>query len=644
VKSLRALLAKKLVRRMVAVVAAVIVAAAVFFLRRAGLLEGVPAAVLAILLVVFLPSSSLLSRRILLAGAVFLGWVPLMWWVRLPVPDVDRMGILLALAFGALVLWVFWGADLRPRAKRLVPQVAIVDAMPVAAAGIAGWAMWPLLASSAGERSLSVLVKMGWDHAAHLGMAFTARAEGAIAPMIRQGPDGSPWVWGDYPQHFHATVTALTELFSGSALGDVGTEVVRYGRSLALVQVLTVMLLTAGLAQLPSLRRRPVLAWPLGALVVAAFLFGPGSWALYMAFPNFVLASATAGLAVLLATAMSGGLRPYHLVALGGLVVATVHGWVLLAPLAVAACVVALVPLRRERWPATRWGRLAAIAAVLLTALASAVVVPVLVGAGGVEALASAEGFLPSGFARLSLLLLTGGACLAVSVAACVLGQTRESLWRGISLVGVSVMGFALVGLVGVYVRVTAADALYYFDKVLVGVSLVSVVVLAASVEMLAGALPTVSGRGRRSIAGLASVVALVAALQVFGLQGLEYRATARELVDAPVPAAERILRAAELSGSRPFGSTVYLAAMPGDPAPKLAYQWNRALSVMWTYGSGVRAEFPKRDMSVERAAEWVQAQLISAPQRTVIVAPEIADSVRSLVPEELRGRVISWE
>ncbi len=634
----------ELLRRVVAVATAAGIAIGVFFLRRGGLLDGVPAVVLAILLVVFLPSSSLLSRRMLLAGAVFLGWVPLMWWVRLPVPDVDRMGILLGLASGVLVLWVFWGADVRARLRRLVPRLELVDSMPFAAAGLAGWTVWPLLASSASERSLSVLVKMGWDHAAHLGMAFTTRAEGAMTPMIRQGPDGSPWAWGDYPQHFHATVTALTELFSGSALGDIGAEVVRYGRSLALVQVLTALLLTAGLAQLPSLRRRPVLAWPLGALLVAAFLFGPGSWAIYMAFPNFVLACATAGLAALLAMAVSGGLRPHHMVALGGLVVATVHGWVLLAPLALVACVAAFVPLRRERWPATRGGRMGAIAVILVTALASAVVVPVLVGAGGVEALASATGFLPSGFARLSLLLLTGGACLAVSVAACVLAKTRDSLLRSLGPIGVSVTGFVLVGLVGVYVRVTAADALYYFDKLLVGVSLISVVVLAASVDILAGSLPTVRGRARRCIAVLASVVALVAGLQVFGLQGLEYRATARELVDAPTPAAERILRAAELSESRPFGSTIYLAAMPGDPPPKLAYQWNKALSDMWTYGSGVRAEFPKKDMSVEQAAEWVQAQLISTPQRAVIVAPEIVGPVRSLVPEELRSRVITWE
>jgi hypothetical protein len=630
-------------RRVVAVTAAVAFAVAMLFLRRAGVLHGVPALVFATLLICLLPCSSTLSRRILLAGAVFLGWMPLLWWVRLPVPEVDRVGLVLALVSGSLVCWVLWGADVRERLRRLIPTLEPIDSMPLAAAGLAVWTTWPLLASSAGDRTLSVLVTMGWDHAAHLGMAFIARAEGAIAPMIGQSPNGSPWLWGDYPQHFHATVTALTELYSGSTLGDIGSEVVRYGRSLALVQVLTIWLLTAGLAQLPSLRRRPILAWPLGGLMVAAFLFGPGSWALYKAFPNFVLACATAGLAVLLATTMSGGLRPLQMAALGGLVVATVHGWVLLAPLAVVACVVALVPLRRDRCPVTRGGRVGAVAAILATVAASAVVVPVIVGAGGVEALASAEGFLPSGFAKLSILLLTVGACLAASISACVLGQTRESLLKGVSLAGVSVTGLAIVGLVGVYVYTTAADALYYFDKVMVGVSLVCVVVLASSMDILVGELPTVRGRARRSAAMVASLLALAAALQSFGLGVLEYRSGAEGLVSAPVPASERILRAAELSESRPFGSTIYLAAMPGDPSPKLAYQWNRALSVMWTYGSSVQSDFPGQGMSVEQAAEWVQAQLVAAPLRTVIVAPEIADSVRSLVAEELRSRVVTW-
>jgi hypothetical protein len=96
--------------------------------------------------------------------------------------------------------------------------------------------------------------------------------------------------------------------------------------------VIIVGLLAAGLAQLPNLRRRPVLAWPCGALVAGAFVFGKGSWALSVGYPNFVLASATAGLAILLAMSMSGELNPLRVFALGGLIVATAHGWVLLAP------------------------------------------------------------------------------------------------------------------------------------------------------------------------------------------------------------------------------------------------------------------------------------------------------------------------
>jgi hypothetical protein len=178
--------------RVAAIAAAAAIATAIFLLRRAGVLEGVPAVAFAMLLVIVLPCSTCFSRRLLLGGAIFLGWMPLLWWVRLPVSQVDRVGITLALVSGVLTCWVLWAPHVRERARRLVPRVALVDTMPFAAAGLATWTTWPFIASPGGERTLNALMNMGWDHVSHLSMVLMGRAKGAIVPMLGQAPDGSP--------------------------------------------------------------------------------------------------------------------------------------------------------------------------------------------------------------------------------------------------------------------------------------------------------------------------------------------------------------------------------------------------------------------------------------------------------------------
>ena len=240
---------RKGVHRVIAASAAVAIAAAVFFLRRTGVLEGVPALFFAILLVLVLPWATNLSGRILVGGALFLGWMPLLWWVPLPVPQVDRVGLTLALVSGCLTCWVLWGSDVGARAKRLIPNVVMVDAMPFAAAGLAAWTTWPLIVASSGALPLNLLMKVGWDHASHAAMVLQIRAQGGIVPVLGTAPDGSQWAWASYPQHFHAADAALTELYSGPVVGDAAREVLMYGRSLALLMVLIAALLAAGVAQ-----------------------------------------------------------------------------------------------------------------------------------------------------------------------------------------------------------------------------------------------------------------------------------------------------------------------------------------------------------------------------------------------------------
>jgi hypothetical protein len=706
-----------------ALLVALAVAATVFSLRWSGVLNGLPAVAFAVLLALSLPWSAHLSRRLLLAGALFLGWMPLLWWVRLPVHDVDRVGLTLALAAGAVAGWTLWTPDVRVRARRLIPRVGAVDALPLTAAAVAVWTTWPLLAASGGERTLDVLMKQGFDHAAHFAMVILIRTEGAIGPLLGAAPDGASWKYATYPQHFHATVTALTELWSGPLVGDAAKEVLMYGRSLALLQVLTAALLAAGVAQLPSLRRRALLAWPLAATVVAAFLFGPGSAALANGFPNFVLACATVGLAALLALPMRRELAPLRVFALGGLVVASVHGWALLAPLAVVAASVACVPFTRARRPRSRAGLLTTIAALAATAAASAAVVPMLVPVRGVEILtivgalvvfmllvAGSLAFVPSSSARwprsraglltvvaalmatltataavvllvsagglgilaaafplpftMSHLFLASGMALVVALAASVRGRGSESALKGLMLAAVPGAGLLLLGLLAAYQLLTAGELSYYFGKLAIAVTLISVVALAAGVALHVGPPSSRRGRSRRLVATTASVVATLAVLQLFGYvgpgrllqlmpgldvaQGLQYRANAMALREADASASRRLLQATAIARSRPFATTTYVAAVPGDTNPTLSEFWKRALSLTWSSRTSAVVDILQSVgvlyAGVDQAAEVTGKLLEEAPQGTVVVAPEIADEVRSLLPVGLRDRVITWE
>jgi hypothetical protein len=596
----------------------------------------------------------------LLVGALFLGWMPLLWWVRLPV-NADRVGLTLAVASGALAGWVLWGPDIRPRARRLIPLVASVDVMPVVAAAMAVWATWPLLDASEGDRTLGLFMTLSsWDHVAHAAMVMLIGTKGAIGPMLGSAPDGSAWIGAAYPQHFHATVAALTQLYSGTGIGDAATQVLQYGRSVALVQVLTAGLLAAGVAQLPSLRRRAAIAWPLAAVVVAAFLFGPGSWALSAGFPNFVLACATVGLAALLAVPMTRELVPLRVLALGGLIVATVHGWAPVAPFAILASSVAFIPFDRARWPHSRSGSLAAFAALAATVAASAAAVPTLASVGGLGVLTLAGG---NPAISISVLLLASGMALATALAACVRGQHFEPAMKGLMLATIPGAGLVFLGLLAGFQLEKSGDLSYYFYKFAAGVTLISVVSLAASVAIHVGPPPPHLSRTGKSAATVAAIAATLAALQVFGFvgparlasilpgidlaPGVQYRAGAVMLTRNSASAAQRLLNAVAVADRRPFASTVYVAAMPGDPDPLLADFWQRGLSSTWSSGSNAvnstLLSVGTAYAGVSQGADVTRKLLEEDPHRDVVVAPQIENQIRARLPVGLRSRVTTW-
>jgi hypothetical protein len=252
-------------------------------------------------------------------------------------------------------------------------------------------------------------------------------------------------------------------------------------------------------------------------------------------------------------------------------------------------------------------------------------------------------------------LILAGGLALAVALAACVRRENAELAVKGASLGAVCVIGFLVLGLVGVYQYATIGQVSYYFDKLAIGTGLISVPVLVASLGLHVEPPRPSWSRLRTCLAVVASVLAALAALQVFTPSGLGYRAAAMERIGVSSPSGLRLLRAAELSESRPFGSTVYLAALPGDagdlPVSQgalIGYYWQVALSGMWTSDSrdvtDILIRLPASDiLTADMAADTTQKLLEASPRRTIIVAPEIVEPIRAALPVGLRGRVITW-
>ena len=190
---------------------------------------------------------------------------------------------------------------------------------------------------------------------------------------------------------------------------------------------------------------------------MAAFLFGVGSLSMTRSWWNWLVGCAAIGLAALLAASMSDELKPLKVFALGGLVVATVHAWVFLGPLAVVAAAVAFLPLKRDRWPRTRgaWARMVAVLVATVAAVLAVVPTLTAVGrttSGGKLGLLTYDVDILSGrFTRLAPMLLTGGMALAVALAAWVRNRSRESAVKGAGLAAVPGVAFLLMACVGAY-------------------------------------------------------------------------------------------------------------------------------------------------------------------------------------------------
>jgi hypothetical protein len=645
-------------------------AGGVVWLRQSGLFLGWSAAAVAALAILALPTSRSLSRRVLLASMLLFGWLPVLWWWRLPVGQVGRVTVLLALLLGGLAGWFGSGTPVS-RLRQMRPDLRIVDAYPLVTAVSGFWLLRDWLSVRDPRAALSILLS-GWDNVSHFDMFFMIRRLGATLNAVGPAPDGSAWYLSNYPQAFHAFAAAAAELGSGVHAASAQTEMVGYVHVQAVIFIAVATMIVAGLCSLPHVRRRPAVAVAASSAVGTAYLIGPGAAFLVNGQLSFVLATALCGAIALVSITAARPTASIPLAAACGALVAVANGWTLLLVLALPAAGLMLLPLRRLRWQSTREQRVAAALMVLIALFGCFHALAVLTSLGSPAKLLSVYGYTPQPPLWRALLVCALAALVAlVGSRNLALGNVwRTGPARIAALAAVPLAGLAVAGAIALIEIRTVHHTSYYFWKFLSGVELVSFVVLAAGL----GSMPPLRVvRLSQSSKALSLVVTAAAATQLFGYLGPPFgsmantqgraksfanlrpspmqleRVYSAAVVEAPYPVADQLFSAIRLQSARPDRVAVFLALTVTPEVPwnsLLIAAYYRALTATWT--SRVHNfDFMPPPLPIQgiHEAKIVAAHILDHHSDAIIVvSPNLVDQLRAAVGNPaLSARIISW-
>lgn len=590
--------------------AGVATALVVATMRLSGLLTGNWGLALLLVCLVALPIARTFSARIALSLSVLLGLVPLLWWVPSGFGSVGRGTLVLAAAGGAVA---FEAAKdgFKAGARRMVPEIRWLDAVPVVAAALSVWVHFSLLSVRSYDKALSLLT-MNWDNASHFDIFHMQRLYGRVVPLLGPSPDGSAWSFQDYPQGFHGVVAIFAELTFAKSAGSPAEELVNYANDSALVSVLVAAMVLAALGSVPAFRRQPLIAFPALMLVTAGWIFGPGSSASLHGFPNFFLAVGLASVAIVLAAAMGRPLKSALLLSFVACVVGVAHNWALLEVLVLGAAIMVLLPWDRRRWCATRGEYLFAAGVVLLGVTGIVLALGQLAGVSTDAVLYGVGGVPIPDLGQLAAVFLGTSALTALVFARSARrssGALQRLRWSFTGLIAALML--ALVMAVAQLAK--GGTLTYYSHKLGIALFLAGLVtlalVLAAWLETIrmsrrvavsaarAGAAAGLFRETSRQVSGAgviaASALAAVAGTQLFGFtfplaaQGLPPSspsavAVAKELKvldDVPGPVQMLMAATSDRQGQR----AVYVTTRPSDIDAILAKQWYDGLTATYT-------------------------------------------------------------
>lgn len=552
-----------------------------FVLRSAGVVTGPVAVAVALAVVVFLPGSTRVADRVLVALAALFGWIPLLGWVPGLATAVDVPGLLLAGAGGTAVAHQV-AIRRRKGPDPGMPRIRPADALAIlAATGVSLW--WAVPFFRHGFMHRFTLVAAGWDNSSHfhlLGLNVTRGNVTAVRPYAESGQRFFGW---EYPQGLHHAWSQWARLWDPTPATDP--------RSLIDLYVVLVVL-TAGFAVLlgciavaRACEKRPLVAVPGMAVVTQLVAVGILSTSVWVGYPNFAIA------VMAVAVAPSLLLRPYvgarsTFFVVSGLLLATAHNWHPMAALGAGAALLAALRLWNDA--ATRRARVATAAVLTFTAgLAAIPVLPTLTV--GSAALLAIGGTPPTSrwFFGVSVFALLAAALLRGVIA----GEWSTS----VSAAAPAAIGGAAVVALGAYQIASTGALMYYAEKLAAGVAAASAVGLVILVTHVAGAirLPSVTGSPFvRPASWTAAALSSIAALQLSGYvgpaaqevaakdtaEGLRVHEQWRHRDRAAERAAEELLSTAEGARRGGPGTWLYLDLDGGITSADLSDVWFAAL------------------------------------------------------------------
>jgi hypothetical protein len=644
--------------------------------RVSGLLLGYRGAVFALALLIAIPTSTLLSRRLLVLMPIILGWIPLTYWRPGFNGGLGRVTIGLTICAAALALWAASGEDPLARLKRLVPRVRWVDLMLVAAGLAACVQSGPWWRARSGPQALSVLLP-GGDNSSHYFMTEAARVTGGFADALGTDALGDPYQSVQYPSAFHTVVASVMELLAGPSVARPGIEVTHYVHALALVAALCVVGVTAAILSLPRLRQAPAVAVPLATLVIVSFTGGTGGLLLYEGFPNFFGAVAVLSILPVLVLLWSRVPAFVSVLAVSGAITAIANSWIFLLVVGGPAVLVGLVPFSRARWRAAPWEWVALAITItatlacvgrsgLVVARSSLSLTGMLNTRGGmilpslpllvvVAVAAVAVGLWPRAASTGEAAARTGGAVARAWRSPWTDGFNRRRGWAWLPVL----CGIGVTAVVGKNQLSTGIPLTYYFWKIGIAVLLLSVTTIASGLALLTtppGSLSRVTTA--RRLAG--SVMATLAITQFYGISIPMPSGLVQPGAVAPGVAATNHSWSALRDRGRNATASRIIAAAESDPAPLTTRplfmdgttrpvnplqqtQWFLALTLRWTQTINIAAG-PLIQAKDPASAVHIARDIMNRDPRIVLLTPPASVRVvrAELNQPDLNPRVLA--
>lgn len=639
---------------LLALIAFGIVFVAVVFLRHSDVLVGRPALLLLAALLVLTPSSSLLSRRVFLNLLIFMGLVPLIWWIPERFIGIDHASIVLAFSTGLLGAWISARGTAGRSVRGLLPRVQGIDLVPLLAGALSAAALWTMLWVSNSADALSLFLTR-WDYQSHFNIFEMLREHGALIPVIPRVSPGVGWGFAEYPQGFHALVATLAGLRE-RGVSSLDLELTSFMQMQSVVGILSVTLVLTGLCSIGLIRRRAMVSAPILALTAAVWIYGPGSIPMYEGFANFYLACGMAVAAAIVLVLFSRRMPAVGMAALSAAMIGVFNNWFVLAtlfavPLAFFAWKnFANIRLadRRRRFTGSLW---------LLIALVGCLLP--LVQAGPVIAQSAVVVNAPGGIAQPDMGTAIASISLVLFLGICSAGRhahllmRRDQLLCSLSALGVLFPVILSVGLAVSQVQQNGEIA-YYFYKYLVAVMLFALPAAALAFTSLATSRTEPFWSRQPTRMRIALGLLAVSATQVFGFSFAGWKEVGLAPTASPVVQLlqqEKHLEATPAQVTRLLASakmpqpedTVYVASSTSVD-PILAARWQWAMRAAATQKTTDMSSYLGRLRKVPSEDAAVILELLQANDgTTVLVDAEVYPEIKNYLEERgLGGRVLA--